>query len=146
MLMLFFYVGESSYAIDTKYVIEVIPKIKLKRIPQAPEYVAGLMNFGCVPIPVVDFCQLIDGNPCHACMHTRIMILNYINVYGTNRQMGLIAEKVTETFEQDPDDFLDSGVQLKSLPFMGGVLSTEQQSTQFVYVDKLFDGMEGILF
>ena len=52
MLLLLLRLGTDRYALDARQVVEVIPVIKLKRIPPAPAYVAGMFNYRGKPVPV----------------------------------------------------------------------------------------------
>lgn len=47
MLMLLFHVESDLYALDSRQVVEVIPRVLLRKVPYAPEYVAGLFNCNC---------------------------------------------------------------------------------------------------
>ena len=45
MLFLQFKINDNKYLLEAKGVIEVVPYANLKRIPKAPKYVAGLLNY-----------------------------------------------------------------------------------------------------
>lgn len=145
MLMLLFYVGRDCYALDCEYVVEIIPRVKLKNIPHAPDYFSGLLNFGGMPIPVIDICQIIQGRPSAPCLHTRIILLNYFSPVGESSYLGMIAEKVTESVDREKSEFIDPGLVVKDLPFLGGVLNEEKTSMQLLSVEDLFKSMGGVL-
>jgi chemotaxis-related protein WspB len=42
MLMLLFYVSNDLYAIESSHVVEVIPRVALRKVHHVPDYVAGL--------------------------------------------------------------------------------------------------------
>ncbi|HBR00821.1 chemotaxis protein CheW [Roseofilum sp. Belize BBD 4] len=42
--MLLFYLGKDSYAIESSSVVEVIPRVPLRKINHVPDYVARLFN------------------------------------------------------------------------------------------------------
>jgi len=50
MLFLLFQLGQDRYALEASRVIEVLPLVSLKRIPQAPRGVAGLFNYRGRPV------------------------------------------------------------------------------------------------
>ncbi|CCB86163.1 chemotaxis signal transduction protein CheW [Parachlamydia acanthamoebae UV-7] len=145
MLFLLFYVGRERYVCDSQYIVEVVPNVKLKELPHTPPYVAGLLNSGGSPIPIIDFCQLIENRPSQACMHTRIIVLSD-QVEGKQHSMGIIAEKVTETIDRELSDFVDPGVLIEELPFLGKVLNDYGGMIRMVQVPKLFESMESVLF
>lgn len=136
--MLLFHIGNELYACDSEPVVEVVPKIKLKSIPHSAPYVSGFMNFNGVPVPVIDFCQLLDDRPCSSAMHTRIVLIKN----EANRYLGLMVEKMTEIFEEDLSNFLDSGLRVEKYPFLGGMLNQGELHVQFVIVNELFQLLE----
>lgn len=142
MLMLIFSVGEERYACDCDYILEVLPKVQLKGVPHAPDYVAGLLNFGGYPVPVVDLCQLIEGRECSDCMHTRVIMLSFELKEGEPQKLGLIAEKVTETRDLDSEQFRDSGLAIEQINYIDGVLHDKQGMVRLLEVGKLFGAMK----
>ena len=97
MLLLLFEIGNGRYALETNQIIEIVPLVKLKKIPTTPEYVAGLMNYRGQGIPVIDLCRLIDDIPHDNALSTRIIIVDYPVKDEINKPLGLIANNVTET-------------------------------------------------
>jgi chemotaxis-related protein WspB len=112
MLILLFDVGEDRYALPTDRVIEITPLVHLKKIPIAPPYVAGLMNYRGTAVPVVDLCSLIEGKPCAERLSTRIIIVHYPYSDNESRTLALIAEQVTETAKCKDQLTSSSGVLL----------------------------------
>ena len=53
MLFMLFSIGADRYALPAAEVFEITPMLKLKKIPSAPDYIAGLCNFRGKPIPVL---------------------------------------------------------------------------------------------
>ena len=55
-LFLLFRMEGDRYALDAREVVEVLPLLRLKRIPEAPEWVAGVFSHRGVLVPVLDLC------------------------------------------------------------------------------------------
>lgn len=146
MLFLLFYVGSERYVCDSQHILEVVPNVQLKQLPHTPPYIAGLLNLGGMPIPVIDFCQLIEGRPARLSMHTRIMILSDNRVDNHPRILGIRGEKITETLDRELADFIDPGVLVEDLPFLAGILSDPEGMIRLIDVAKLFNSMEPVLF
>jgi len=70
MLFLQFQLGHDRYALDVSQVVEVLPLINVKRIPNAPAGVAGVINYRGSPVPLVDLSMLMMGQPAKARMST----------------------------------------------------------------------------
>lgn len=135
MMMIVFHVGVDSYAIDSQHIAEIIPAISFEKIPQAPNFVAGLINLHNSSVPVIDFTSLISGHPCEICLHTRIMILSDPD---KSRYLGLMAEKVVEVV--DVKSMIDNqGFIIKNVPYLGEVLNRRGQMIQVVKVPELFE-------
>ena len=134
--MLLVCAGEYTYAIHTKYVTEVIPQVKITKIPQVPDYILGHINFGGKPIPVADLSLLINAQTSRPCMHTRIVLLQPTGV--KTPLFGLLAEKVTEAIEINETAFAESGVHPISLSFFGGISNEKEMAIQQLDVDKLY--------
>ena len=120
MLFLQFQLGKDRYALDSSQVVEVLPLLGIKQIPQAPAGVAGAFNYRGKPVPVIDLSELALGRPARLHMSTRIIIVRYPDGNGTQHLLGLIAEKATETVRRDPADFADSGVVNDGAPYQIG--------------------------
>ena len=137
MLFLCFQLGDDRYALDCNQVVEVVPLLGLKRIPQAPRAVAGVFNYRGAPVPVVDLSELALGRPAHRHMSTRIVVVRYPDSEGTEHLLGLIAEKATETVRRDAADFRDSGVVNEDAPYLGPVAADSKGLLQWIEVKKL---------
>lgn len=137
MQMLLFYVGNNAYACDSEDVMEVVPKIFLKQVPENPIF-AGVMNYAGEPIPVIDFSQLIAQRPSSDSMHTRIIIFNIQYEDVKPNMMGFIAEKVIETRDLEFSEFKDSGVRIERFPFLKGLMNRGAEVIQFVSLPELF--------
>ena len=53
-LFLVFRIGQERYALQAVDVVEVLPRLQLKPIAQAPSWVAGVFAYRGVVVPVMD--------------------------------------------------------------------------------------------
>ena len=127
------------------HVVEVVPRVNLTTIPHAPDYVAGSLNFRGLPIPVVDLCLMTDGRPCSKRLHTRIIICS-LDLDGREVTLGIAAEKVTGTSRLAIDQFIDSGMRLPELLYLGGVMTTGTSTRQLLLLESLVEMLQPILF
>jgi chemotaxis-related protein WspB len=51
--------------------------------------------------------------------------------------VGLIAERATETIRRERSDFVDTGVELSTAPFLGPVLMDDKGMIQLISAQKL---------
>ena len=137
MLFLLFELDLERYALDVACIVEVLPLVAIKKIPQAPSGVAGVFNCGGKPVPVIDLSELILGRPARSRLSTRIVIVHYADNGGTVNLLGLIAEKATETLRRAPSDFQASGVVNGEAPYLGPITHDARGLIQWIEVNQL---------
>ncbi len=120
MLCLLFNLGAETYAIETRLVERVLPLVTVRPIPQMPAGIAGLLNYGGRPVPVLDLCALVLGRPAQQRLSTRIVLIRYPQEEG-GELLGLIAENATDTLRLQAQDFAPSGLRSTSAPYLGEV-------------------------
>ena len=106
-MLLCFSLGDERFALDAKAIREVVPLVQLKKIPNAPTWVAGIMRYHSHLVPVIDLCALNMQRPAERYMSTRIMVIDFTTDDGSNRLLGLLAEKVTEILQCRAEEFSD---------------------------------------
>jgi chemotaxis-related protein WspB len=137
MLMLLFQLGNNQYSIPVAAVVEVAPQVELEAISMAPDFVCGLFNYRGLHVPVIDLCRLVNNTPCSNCFTSRIILVNYPLADGTQRVLGLLAERVTETVNIDEDAFTSTGVNMEHAPFLGHAARCEPGLVQHITVSEL---------
>ncbi len=134
MLLLLFRVGEERYGLNASQVVEVAPLVCLKRIPQAPDYIAGLFDYRGQPVPVIDLCRLVSKQTCKRYMTTRIIMLDYKQDNGQRRILGLLAEQVTEAVKQDPKALRSSDISIGEAPWLGDLVKDSEGMLQLIEI------------
>jgi chemotaxis-related protein WspB len=137
MVFLLVQLGQDHYALDSRQIVEVLPLVNLKRIPQTPPGVAGAFDYRGSPVPVIDLSELMMGRPSLERWSTRLVLAHYSLPSGEARILGLIAERVTETFRREPGDFVSLGVTVDRAPYLGPVASDERGLVQWIDIGKL---------
>lgn len=149
MLVLLFSLGDERYAIAGEKVVEVVPLTDLRVPPQAPEYVAGLLNYRGTIAPVIDLCRRATGSPCRRLLSSRIVILRYRALSDEENLLGVMAESVTDTAQVEEGSLSESGVRIQDSAYLGPVSlgPGDTPMVQFVDVDQLIpDDVRDILF
>jgi len=137
MLFLTFQLGCDRYAIEANRVLEVLPLLAIKRLPQAPRGVAGIFNLRGHPVPALDLNELSFGRPAGERLTTRIIVVQHTAAGGQKHPLGLIAEYVTQTMRKEPKDFVHPGVSLTTAPYLGPVLMDLQGPIQWLHTEHL---------
>ena len=66
MLFLIFELGADRYALQAAHIAEVLPVVRIKRVPHAPPGVIGVFDYHGAPVPVIDLSELTLGRPAGA--------------------------------------------------------------------------------
>lgn len=145
-LYLQFRMGGDRYALDVHEVVEVLPLRRLKQVPEAPEWVAGVFSHRGVLVPVLDLGTLAFGQPSRARTSTRLVLVDY-PLQGQGRWLGLILEQATDTLRCHPDEFRDYGLEQGSARYLGPVYEAADGLVQRIRVaDLLPDEVRALLF
>lgn len=137
MLVLIFHVGSDRYGLETSRIVEVIPRVMLRRLHHAPPYAAGTFNNRGAIVPVIDLCHLIQGQPSRDCLSTRIAIMNYPDDRGGPRFVGLMAERITETIDRSQTTVAAAEFHLETAPFLGDTIVDSHGLIQCIAVEPL---------
>lgn len=147
MLYLLFHVKDESYAVDVRGVIEVVPRVKLRSLPKAPDYVAGLLNYRGESVPVLDLCMLLHGRSCAAVYGSRLVLVHYPDARGAPRILGLLAEQVTDTLQCKPEEFQPSTLVHSDAPYLRDVITYHDRLVQRVEIPALLpSAVQALLF
>ena len=147
MNTLSFFVGQDRYAIPTRQVIEIVPWVVLRRLPHAPEYVAGLLNYRGTPVPVIDVTALMRGSPSRQMLSTRIILVDYPGKTHTRHILGILAERIGVSDSFEKRTFTEAGIRVAGAPYLGDISVDDPEMIQVVRIEKLLpDSLRESLF
>jgi len=147
MLFMKFKINGNSYLLTARDIIEVVPYANLQKIPKAPAYLAGLMNYRGGTVPVVDICLLMCDKPSQNNLSSRIAMVDYRDNDGQTVCIGLLIEHLTETVEYNESDFSESGVKLDESPYLDKVVIDDNHIIQLINIHELIpESAHDILF
>ena len=119
MLLLKFEIGTAAYAIDSARIEEVVPRVQLRSVPHAPEYLPGVFHYRGKVLPVVDLGVLLGGESALDRLSTRIMVVR--TGPDCSRLLGLLACRVSDLVRVDGSKLQPPAVQLRRAPYLGEV-------------------------
>ncbi|MBI5039960.1 MAG: purine-binding chemotaxis protein CheW [Gammaproteobacteria bacterium] len=137
MLYLLLRMGTERYALEARRIVEVVPLVTLKPLPHTPACVAGLFDYRGTWVPVIDLCQLANGQNCAAHLTTRIVLVNYPAGAVQTHILGLLAEQVTETVKFKDADFQCGGLQVPEAPYLGQLVKAADITAQHLEIEHL---------
>lgn len=147
-LFLLFRIGDERYALEALQVAEVLPRLPLKAIAQAPQWVAGVLAHRGDMIPVIDLAALAFGQLAQSRTSTRLVLVHYqVNAEQPKRLLGLIIEQATDMLRCAPDEFKDYGLDNPDAAYLGPVREDAFGLVQWVRVqDLLSDQARELLY
>ncbi len=133
MLFLVFQLDQDRYALDARQLVEILPLMEVKHLPQAPVGVAGMLDYHGVAVPVVDLSALALGRPAAARISTRVLIAELAN----GRRLALVAERAQELLQREAGEFAETGVAVDAAPYLGPVTRDARGLVQWISPEQL---------
>lgn len=90
--------GEEIFAVEVKYVREILDHRDVTRLPHAPPYLAGIIDVRGCTVPVINLRVKLGLAAAPVTENTRILVLE-ITVDGRSLVLGLLADRVFEVAE-----------------------------------------------
>lgn len=90
------------FALDISQVREILDVSTITRIPNAPDYMCGVINVRGKVLPVVDLRRRFDMQPCECTIDTRIVVMD-IYFEGNVVAIGALADAVSNVVLLDSD-------------------------------------------
>ena len=132
-----FVVGNNRFVLPAADVVGIVPLAKLHDVPQAPDYVAGILNYHGLSVPVIDMTRLMADNKTEYRLSARIVLLRIKTPGQSENIVGLLAEKVTEVMRLFENDFKKSGVKNAKAKYLGDVITDNYGILQRLNVSEL---------
>ena len=137
MLILTMNIGEERYGVDVTLITEVIPLVKLDRVPMVDNCILGIFNYRGIATPVIDLCYLFEQRYCERKLSSRIVIIDAAISDQQTRKIGLVAEDVTEAVKCDENNMTSSGISSVNAQFLGSVYKYKDDLIQIIDIRKI---------
>lgn len=135
LLVLVFAAGANRYALATKGIIEVLPVIALRPLPDLPPEIAGLLDFRGTVVPVIDVNRMLLGSPCPDLLSSRIILHRYPVPDRGEQVLGLRVERIKGTQHLAASELQSSG--LLTAPWLGQLTTRDCTLLQLVTPEQL---------
>lgn len=139
VLLLLFSAGGLLYAIESRHVVEVIPRVNLRPALTQSDQLAGMFNYRGVVLPVLDLCRWIHGSACGGQLSSRIIMVKVASGSEPAEQpcLGLLAEGVTDTLSRPLSVFQQSTLSGDAPSCLGGLHVEERGMVQLLHLERL---------
>ena len=139
-----FKLGEEVFAVDVAKVREVLEYMDITKMPQAPEFMCGIVNVRDSVVPVVDMRLKFGMTRNERTVNTCIIVMEIALEGETKTVLGALADSVQEVIDLEPE-------QIEPAPKIGAKWRTEfikgigKHSDQFIIIldiDRIFSSDE----
>lgn len=131
-----FNIGSEEFGVDILKVQEINRMVEITKVPQAPEYVEGVINLRGKVIPIVDLRKRFNLEVKEYDKNTRIVVVDI-----TGNIMGMVVDSVSEvlrlpadTIEPPPE--IVTGINSE---YIKGVAKLEDRLLIFLDLSKVID-------
>ena len=131
---LLFSVGDSRLALESRSVVEVVPRVPMQRSVAAPSSLAGFIDYRGTLVPVVDLHALLRDQPCPDDRSARIAIVR-LQSHRRDRLVGLLAEGFTRLIAGDAP--VGEALAVPDRPYIGGWVRDDGAAVQLVLAERL---------
>jgi purine-binding chemotaxis protein CheW len=139
-------IDQEVFAVPVDAVVEILDMRPMFRLPEAPPYLAGLIDVRGRSVPVVDL-RLKLGLPAIATTETTRILVLEITIEGRPLALGLIADRVFEVMALDVRQVEappDIGVKWRS-DYISGVGRRDGGFVIIFDLPRLFSGTDAML-
>ena len=137
MTALLFDAAGRRYGLDVSQIIEVVPAVELRAIAGVPAYVAGVLRYRGALVPVIDVNRVLCGAPVRPRYSTRLVLVRYTGLAGTEHALGLLVEGAARGVVEELGHLTTSGVATPDAPYLGQISTDRADPVQLVRVEHL---------
>jgi chemotaxis-related protein WspB len=144
MQLLTFSVAGQPYALESRRVIEVLPLVPARPLPQAPDYLLGIFTYRGRLLPLVDLARRLGVPPPVARLSTRVIVVE-IELDAAREpggraaplRLGLVAENVVAVRSADEAGASLPPLRLPGADYLDRALRIGGETVQVIDVGKL---------
>jgi purine-binding chemotaxis protein CheW len=112
-----FKLNEETFGVDVIQIREILEYLIITKIPQAPDFMCGVINLRGSVVPVIDMKKKFGMGEIEKTINTCIVVVE-VNVEDENICLGALVDSVQEVFELEPEE-------IEKAPKLGTMLKTE---------------------
>ncbi len=129
-----FPLGEDILAIEIKYIIEIIGMQPMTKVPDAPDYIEGVLNLRGQAVPIVNVRKKFNLEPIEYDSRTSIIVLDIDGI-----SVGLTVDAVNDVIiinEQDMSPYTQKG-RYVDYEYIKAIAMIKEDTILFVDCNKL---------
>lgn len=136
-----FPLGEDVLAIEIKNIIEIIGMQSMTRVPDAPDFIEGVLNLRGQPIPIVNVRKKFHFEPIEYNSRTSIIVLDIENI-----SVGLTVDAVNDVItieDNEMSPYTQKGI-YNDFEYIRAIAMIEDKTILFLDCNKLL-GIDSML-
>jgi chemotaxis signal transduction protein len=134
-------IGDERLAVPLRHVLEVVPRVFLSPLPEAPAHVAGYMRWRGAHVPVVDMGRHWTGEPLPVRLEDRIVVVRR----GPNEVRGLLVSEVEGVARIEKNTLHPARADAPGASWALGFLQQAERPLLLVSLEKLLHPLAGLL-
>ncbi|MCK9265187.1 MAG: chemotaxis protein CheW [Desulfomonilia bacterium] len=138
-----FKLEEEEFALEISRVREVLDFTRVTKVPQAPDFMKGVINLRGAVVPVVDLNRKFGIKDTEKTVHTRI-IIGEVDIDGDQTVLGVLADSVHEVMELEPEHIEPApkiGARMNT-DFLKGMGKRDEEFVMILDIDRIFSADE----
>jgi len=141
MQLLSFTVGDEEYAIESRRVIEVLPLVTPRPIPQMPAFVRGIFTHRGQLVPLIDLGWRLANQPLQERLSTRVIVVEFSSADDQAQKqiirLGVAAENVLSLCDTSDAEASLPAMHPPSAPYLGRVMRIGGRTLQILDIEYL---------
>ena len=129
-----FNVGKELYGVGIDKVQEIVRAPEVTEVPDAPEFLEGVINLRGRVVPVIDFRKRVRLQGIEKTKSTRVLITE-----NRRSQVGLLVDSVSEVLKVRPDSVEDPPEMISAIgvEYITGIVKTEEKLIILLDIKKI---------
>lgn len=137
MQLLTFTVGGETYAVESRRVVEVLPLVQARPIPQTPPWIRGVFTYRGTLVPLLDLAVRLGVRAPADRLSTRVIVVELRPAEDDRRRLGLVAEDVISICSDEDAVTSLPPLDATRAAFLGRLLLIDGRTTQLLEIDAL---------
>ena len=140
MLVLTLQIADNRLALDIHRVLEVVPRVQLRRAAGSPEWLAGLFVYRGQVVPVLDLHRLLAAGECPPHLSSRIILVPMTPGQAVSEDeplLGLLAAQAADIRDVQPAGQPLPGLNTPGRPDLGLTLVDSSGILHLIDVERL---------
>jgi purine-binding chemotaxis protein CheW len=127
-----FKLGEEEFGLDIDHVNSIERISQITRVPNAPDYIKGVMNLRGQITPIIDLQNILSKNQVETTERTRILIANY-----NDMNLGFMVDQTSDVMDVRHDEMVSPSSNGLNFDYLNGIAQIGSRIIMLLNLDEL---------